>query len=118
LRADEEGAPNRQLLLLTSGKVAASAAQRLPQHREKSEDLVWQPAFARWQWSNAGREVLENSRPLKVSADAEVGDLSLVEATQVSRALKEDLARIWPGLAGDHIHHRRLAGAVRTDDRA
>ena len=64
------------------------------------------------------RQVLENGRPLKLSADAEIGDLSLVEAAQIRRPLKEDLAGIGPGLAGDHIHHRRLAGAVRADDRA
>src|SRR5437899_1298627 len=38
--------------------------------------------------------------------------------SRISAAAEEHLARIRPGFAGDDIHHRRLAGAVRTDDRA
>ncbi len=41
----------------------------------------------------------------------------LVEPGQVDAAVEEDRARVGPGLAGDDVHHRRLAGAVRADDR-
>src|SRR5207248_3234893 len=45
------------------------------------------------------------------------GDVGLVEPRQVLIAAEEHFTRIWPGLARHDIHHRRLAGAVRTDDR-
>ena len=64
------------------------------------------------------RQVLEHGWPLKFAADAEIGDVGFIEAGEIRAAAKEHLARIRPGFAGDNIHHRRLAGAVRTDDRA
>ncbi len=64
------------------------------------------------------REVLEYRRLLELAPDAEIGDGALVELGQVDLAVEEDLALVRPRLAGDDIHHRRLAGAVRTDDRA
>src|SRR5215468_11067357 len=63
-------------------------------------------------------QVLENSRPLKFAADPQIGDFSLVEAAQIRRAAKENLAGIGPSLPGDDIHHSRLARPVRADDRA
>ncbi len=61
---------------------------------------------------------LEHGRLLKLAADAELGDLGLVEPGQIVQAVEHDVAEVRPGLAGDHIHHRGLAGAVRTDDGA
>jgi hypothetical protein len=63
-------------------------------------------------------KVLEHGRLLEFAADAEVGDLRLVEARQVVGAVEEDGAGIGARLAGDNVHHGRLAGAVGTDDRA
>src|SRR5229473_3111784 len=63
-------------------------------------------------------QVFENGRPLKLAPDAEIGDRRLVEPGQIGVAAKEHLARIRTRLAGDDIHHRRLAGAVGADDRA
>ena len=63
-------------------------------------------------------QVLEHGRPLELAADAEIGDRRLVEPGQILVAAKEHFAGIGPGLAGDDIHHRRLAGAVGADDRA
>src|SRR5439155_2159105 len=45
-------------------------------------------------------------------------DLGLVERGEILRAVEKDFAIIWPGLAGDDIHHGGLAGAVRADDGA
>src|SRR6266446_2104452 len=64
------------------------------------------------------RQVFEHGWPLELAADPEIGDLGLVEPGQILVAAKEYFARIGPGLAGHDIHHRRLAGAVRTDDRS
>ncbi len=50
-------------------------------------------------------------------ADAELGDIGLVALGQVHLAVEIDGAAVRPGLAGDDVHHRRLAGAVRADDR-
>ena len=47
-----------------------------------------------------------------------VGDVGLVELGQIVPALEIDLAGVRPRLAGDDVHHRRLAGAVGADDRA
>src|SRR5229473_2401747 len=63
-------------------------------------------------------QVFEHGRPLELAADAEIGDLRLVEPRQILAAAKEHFAGIGAGLAGDDIHHRRLAGAVGADDRA
>ena len=61
---------------------------------------------------------LEHGRLLELAADAELGDLRLVERGEIVRAVEIDVALVRPGLAGDHVHHGGLAGAVRTDDRA
>src|SRR5215218_10236765 len=60
---------------------------------------------------------LEHRRLLELAPDAERRDRSLVERGEVVRALEHDVALIRSGLAGDDVHHRRLAGAVRADDR-
>ncbi len=62
--------------------------------------------------------VLEHRRLLELAADAEFGDFGLVELGQVVPALEIDVALVGPRLAGDDVHHRRLAGAVGADDRA
>ena len=64
------------------------------------------------------RQVLEHGRLLELAADADRGDLVLAQAQQVDRRAEERLAGVGPGLAGDDVHHRRLAGAVRADDAA
>jgi len=61
---------------------------------------------------------LEHGRLLELAADAELGDLGLVLLGQIHLAVEEHLAAIGPGLAGDDVHHRRLAGAVRADNGA
>ena len=62
---------------------------------------------------------LEHGRLLELAADAELGDLRPRRAWS-GRALpsKEHVAVVGPGLAGDDVHHRGLAGAVRADDGA
>ena len=62
--------------------------------------------------------VLEDRRLLELAPDAELGNLRLIELGQVVAALEIDVAFIGPRLTGDDVHHRRLAGAVGTDDRA
>ena len=54
-----------------------------------------------------------NLRPMPSSAIC-----GLVELGEVVAALEEDVAVVGPGLAGDDVHHRGLAGAVRADDGA
>ena len=44
--------------------------------------------------------------------------VGLVELGQVDARRRRALALVGPGLAGDDVHHRRLAGAVRADDGA
>ena len=44
--------------------------------------------------------------------------VGLVVAGEVDVLAEQDGALVGPGLAGDHVHHRGLAGAVRADDRA
>ena len=58
---------------------------------------------------------LEHGRLLELAADAERRDGRFVEPRQVGIVAEDHLARIGARLAGDDIHHRRLAGAVGTD---
>ena len=53
-----------------------------------------------------------------VSLKAEPGDLGLVEPSQIVQTVEHDLAGVRPSLACDDVHHRGLAGSVRTDDGA
>ena len=62
--------------------------------------------------------VPEHRRPLELAADAGMRDLGLGQAREVDRLAEERTPRVGPRLAGDHVHHRRLAGAVRADDAA
>jgi hypothetical protein len=56
----DQGAGNRQLLLLTAGQVAAAAAEHVLQHREQREDFVRDmPQHAR-QRGEAGLQVLQH----------------------------------------------------------
>ena len=61
---------------------------------------------------------VEHGRLLELAADAEFGDLRLVERGEVVRAVEIDVALVGPRLAGDDVHHGGLAGAVRPDDGA
>ena len=60
----------------------------------------------------------EDRRLLEFAADAEFGNAGFVDLGEIVLAGEIDVARIRSRLAGDHVHHRRLASAVRTDDRA
>ena len=51
-----------------------------------------------------------NLRPMP-----EGGDRRFVQLGQVGVGGEHDLAGVGPGLAGDDVHHRGLAGTVRTD---
>src|SRR6202035_6062141 len=64
------------------------------------------------------RMAIEHGRFLEFAADAEIGDLGLVELGEIVDAIEHDIAAVRPGFAGDHVHHRGLAGAVRADDGA
>ena len=61
---------------------------------------------------------LEDGRLLELAADAELGDRRLVDARQVDGAVEIDVAGVGARLAGDDVHHGRLAGAVGADDGA
>ena len=75
------------------------------------------PASASSRLSHDG-VALEDGRLLELPADAERGDGRLVEPGEVDRAVEIDVAGVGPRLAGDHVHHGGLAGAVRADDGA
>jgi hypothetical protein len=64
------------------------------------------------------RVVLENGRFLELATDAEMRDLGFREARQIKRLAEKSLAFVRPRLAGDDVHHRRLARTVRSDDAA
>src|SRR3954454_7405522 len=51
-------------------------------------------------------QVFKYGRALKLAADAEIGDVRLVEPGQILAAAKEYFTGIRPGLAGYDIHHR------------
>src|ERR1700688_2056311 len=61
---------------------------------------------------------LEHRRLLKLASDAELGDLALVELGEVVAAVEDHIAAVGPGLAGHHVHHGGLAGAIGADDGA
>ena len=61
---------------------------------------------------------LEYRRLLEFPADPEFGDPGFIEPGQVGDAIEQHLALIRLGLAGDDVHHRGLAGAIRADDGA
>ena len=60
----------------------------------------------------------EDGRLLELSADPEIRNLRLVKFSEIVTAVEIDVAFVGPRLAGNDVHHRRLAGAVRSDDRA
>ena len=62
----------------------------------------------------------EHGGALELAADAEARDLVLAAAWSSSMLWPCMYTRPWvgPGLAGDHVHHRGLARAVRADDAA
>ncbi len=63
-------------------------------------------------------QLLVDRRLLELAADAGLRDLRLGQAQQVDVAAERDAAAVGPRLAGDAVHHRRLAGAVGADDAA
>src|SRR5205807_3325887 len=54
---------------------------------------------------------------LELAPDPELGDLGLVEAGEVEGPAEIHFAAVRSGLAGDDVHHRGLAGAVRAGAR-
>jgi hypothetical protein len=62
--------------------------------------------------------VFEHGRLLKLSPDARLHDLGLAHLDQVGAPAEPRGAGIGPRLPGNHIHHRRLTGAIRPDDAA
>lgn len=60
----------------------------------------------------------KHRRLLEFSADAELGNIRLVLLGEVDAVFEQHRAGIRPRLAGDDVHHRRLAGAIRADDGA
>src|SRR6266508_1758384 len=103
---------------------------RLPAMRWRTEDSrmvsrmpSMRPAYAAVALQREQDVVLhavavEHGRLLELAADAELGDLGLVELCQVVGAVEVDVAFVGPRLAGDDVHHRGLAGTVRADDGA
>src|SRR4029453_6811231 len=61
---------------------------------------------------------LEDGRLLELAADAGVGNLRFGQQREIDRLAEERGARIRACLAGDDVHHRRLACAVGSDDAA
>ena len=64
------------------------------------------------------RQVSNTVGPLELAADAGLRDLRLRQPRQVDGLAEEHPAGVGPRLAGDHVHHRRLAGAVGADHAA
>ena len=62
--------------------------------------------------------LFEHRRLLELAPDAGLGDLRLREPQQVDGTAEEGAAAVRPGLAGDDVHQRGLAGTVRADDAA
>jgi hypothetical protein len=64
-RPRDQGAGNRQLLLLAAGEVAAAAMQHVFQHRKQGEDLIRDVAQVWRQRRKTGFEVLKHGEPGK-----------------------------------------------------
>ena len=62
------------------------------------------------------REEFEDARLLELAADAGLRDFRLCQREQIDGAPEPGGAAVGPGLAGDHVHHRRLARAIWSDD--
>src|ERR1700722_7969839 len=60
----------------------------------------------------------EHGRLLEFAANSKLGDARFIEPGEVGDAIEQHGAFVRLGLAGDDIHHGRLAGPVRTDDGA
>ena len=62
--------------------------------------------------------LLEYRGLLELAADAGVGDFRFGQFCKIDGLAKEHGTRVGPGLAGDHVHHGGLAGAIGADDAA
>ena len=92
--------------LALGGVAPEQRCARPPVALEREQDVV------------LDRVHLEHGRLLELAADSELSYFGLVEMREVVRSTVEvHVALIGPRLAGDHVHHRGLAGAVGTDDR-
>ena len=92
------------------------AARRV--RRKNSDARTPLSAFSASSRFSNTREVLEHRRLLELAADAELGDLVLAHGAAGRWSSRRTPCRVGPGLAGDDVHHRGLAGAVRADDAA
>src|SRR5690606_24614818 len=92
-------------------EIALCRAQRLEQRRP--DRLV---AGCRKLEVLEHRVVLEHRRLLELATDSSLRDFRLAHREQVGRLTEPCGAGVRPRLARDDVHHRRLPGAVRTDD--
>src|SRR4029078_4478957 len=89
---------------LFAGLAPEQGLARAPVALERQADIV------------LDRVHVEHGRLLELAADAEQRDLGLIETRQIVGSVEIDVASVRPGLAGDHVHHRGLAGAIVADD--
>ncbi|MCY1375484.1 hypothetical protein D9M69_629020 [compost metagenome] len=59
---------------------------------------------------------LEHGRLLELAADSNLGNVSLILLGEIYSTLKKHLTLIRFCLAGNDVHHRCLAGAIRTNN--
>jgi hypothetical protein len=62
--------------------------------------------------------VFEHRGLLEFAPDPKRRNLGFVELGQIMPAVEHHLALVGAGLAGDDVHHRRLAGPIGADDRS
>ena len=90
-----------RLRVFASEQSRAHAARRLGRQQEIVLDRV----------------IFEHGRLLELAPDPERRDLGFVELGQIMAPVEHHLAFVGARLAGDDVHHRRLARAVGADDR-
>ena len=111
----DQGAADRQLLLLAAGEVAALAAQHGLEDREQLEDVLRDPALAARQGAEAGLQILldgeqgEDLAALRHQRDTAAGTLDCGQAGDVL-ALPLD-----PAGRGPHLPHDRAQAAGLAD---
>src|SRR5215472_11593343 len=84
----------------TMSRMPSMRAPASPFSLERQQDIV------------LDRVAVEHGRLLELAADAELGDLGLVEAGEIVAAVEQEVALVGTGPACDHVHHGGLAGAV------
>ncbi len=120
LRPRDHGATDRQLLLLPAREIAAATGQHRLQHREETEDIVWDVTVAAAKRSKAGLEIFldcqerEDFTPLRHIADALLGAGKRRQAVQL-RIVEGDGSRRYGVLAGHGAQQRALAHAIASE---